>query len=431
MFNKKYRMLTLIFPLILLFSSLAYGFELDEIQNAIQEKGAMWTANKTSVSQLSQEQKKFRLGFLKPGLTGEEEFITLGIRISPPPSLDWRSNGGNYVTQIRDQADCGSCWAFATTAALESKELITYSYSGFDRDLSEQIVVSCSLVGGCYGGFTDLASNFLRNTGTASEICYPYTATNGNCSNACMNWENKAHKISEWGYVATTSPTVNAIKNALYLYGPLVTSMDVYTDFFYYESGIYSYTDGILEGGHAVLIIGYDDPGQYFIVKNSWGTGWGEAGYFRIAYSEIDSVVNFGDYTIAYGDAIYNWFEENDPSPSINYTGTWDTYNCPSCSDRALTYSDQLGARVDFSFDGTGISWIVTKAPILGKAKVYLDGSYIGMVDLYSPSPQWQVILRKTGLSSGSHTVGIEVSGQKNPGSTGYFIDLDALQVIP
>ncbi|NWF76914.1 MAG: hypothetical protein HXY53_10200 [Nitrospirae bacterium] len=431
MYNKKISILALIFSLIFLFSSLVYGSELDDIKKEILMKGAKWIAGKTSVSELSQEQRRFRLGFIKPDLTGEEKFITLGIRISPPSSLDWRSNGGNYVTPIKDQGDCGSCWAFATTAALESKELITYSYSGFNRDLSEQIVVSCSPIGGCYGGYTDIASNFLRNTGTASEICYPYTATNGNCSNACSNWQNKAHKIYEWGYVATTNPTVNAIKNALYLYGPLVTSMDVYTDFFYYTSGIYSYTYGTYEGGHAVLIVGYNDAGQYFIVKNSWGTGWGEAGFFRIAYSELDSVVCFGDYTIAYGDAIYNWFEENDPSPSIDYVGTWNVYNCSSCSDHALMYSNEIGARLNFSFDGTGISWIVTKAPILGKAKVYLDGSYLGMVDLYSPSPQWQVILRKTGLSSGSHTVGIEVSGQKNASSTGYYIDLDALQVLP
>jgi C1A family cysteine protease len=61
--------------------------------------------------------------------------------------------------------------------------------------------------------------------------------------------------------------------------------MDVYSDFYYYRSGIYSYTSGSYQGTHGVVIVGYNDPGQYFIVKNSWGTGWGKSGFFNIAYS--------------------------------------------------------------------------------------------------------------------------------------------------
>jgi len=100
--------------------------------------------------------------------------------------------------------------------------------------------------------------------------------------------------------VNTTNPTVAGIKNALYAYGPLVTTMSVYYDFYYYRSGVYQYTSGSYQGGHAILLVGYDDPGQYFIAKNSWGTGWGDSGYFKIAYSEISSTVHFGNWTIAY-----------------------------------------------------------------------------------------------------------------------------------
>ena len=78
--------------------------------------------------------------------------------------------------------------------------------------------------------------------------------------------------------------------------------MEVYSDFFYYSTGVYHYTTGTYEGGHVILIVGYDDVNQYFICKNSWGTGWGERGFFRIAYSELNSVTQFGDYTIAYQD---------------------------------------------------------------------------------------------------------------------------------
>jgi C1A family cysteine protease len=76
--------------------------------------------------------------------------------------------------------------------------------------------------------------------------------------------------------------------------------MNVYNDFFSYVSGIYSYTKGRLAGGHVVLIVGYDDANEYFIVKNSWGDEWGDAGYFKIAYSQLTSVVKFGQYTILY-----------------------------------------------------------------------------------------------------------------------------------
>ena len=83
-------------------------------------------------------------------------------------------------------------------------------------------------------------------------------------------------------------------------YGPLVTTFSVYADFFSYIGGIYSYASGAYQGGHAVLIVGYDDVNQYFIVKNSWGSGWGEAGYFKIAYSQLASPVYFGGSTLTY-----------------------------------------------------------------------------------------------------------------------------------
>ena len=171
---------------------------------------------------------------------------------------------------------------------------------GVDDNFAEQVLVSCGGAGSCNGGYIDQASNFIRDTGLPDESCYLYTATNGNCGSACVNWQSNAYRTAAWSYVSTTSPTVDAIKDALYNYGPLVTTMDVYTDFFSYKSGVYSYVSGTLAGGHAVLIVGYEDIGQYFIVKNSWGIGWGEGGFFNIAYSQINPTVQFGYWTIAY-----------------------------------------------------------------------------------------------------------------------------------
>jgi hypothetical protein len=120
--------------------------------------------------------------------------------------------------------------------------------------------------------------------------------------------------------------------------------------------------------------------------------------------------------------------EETDPS--ITYTGLWNVYSCSSCSGGALKYSNQTGATANFSFNATTAKLIVAKANMLGKIKVYLDSVYFGMVDLYSPTTKWQVVLQKSGLSPGLHSVTLEVSGQKNPNSAGYSIDLDAFEIL-
>ena len=129
--------------------------------------------------------------------------------------------------------------------------------------------------------------------------------------------------------------------------------------------------------------------------------------------------------------AVFLLIKVEEDNPAITYTGTWNTYTSPSCSGGAMKYSGQKGAKAEFSFTGTGIKWIVTKAKMMGKAKVYLDGVYMALVDLYSSSPAYQVVLQKTGLAPGNHTLRLEVSGQKNPRATGYYINIDAFEVIP
>lgn len=308
--------LLLVLSNVLLFSApaLASEEELAEIRDAIRSKGAGWVADETSVSILPPEQRRAMLGAQKPVLTGVEPLSPRGGRsalpalatATPPSAFDWRnSSGNNFVTPVRNQGGCGSCWAFATTAALESYVLITQNTPGTDVNLSEQVLVSCNpSIGNCGGGYVGAAADYIKNTGLPLETCFPYTAkdstTGTPCSNACSSYRTTTYKIYAWYYVATFAPTVSAIKSSLCTYGPLVTTMDVYADFYNYRSGVYSYVSGAYQGGHAILIVGYDDAGGYFVVKNSWGGGWGESGYFRIAYSELNSVVQFGDYTIAY-----------------------------------------------------------------------------------------------------------------------------------
>jgi C1A family cysteine protease len=292
---------------IFLSASLSLADEISQVRSAIIARQANWQAGETSMTPLSSAERRARLGLMKPALpVGAEMMVTAEPPIvGAPASLDWRNNSGNFVTPVRNQLSCGSCWAFATTAALESAVLRAENTPGVDLNLSEQVLISCGTstggdAGGCDGGYINRASDYIRDIGLPLETCYPYTATDGTCSSACSTYQSSTHQITGWGYVTTTSPTVSAIRDALVSYGPLATTMDVYEDFYSYSSGVYSYTSGAYEGGHAILLVGYSDAGQYFIVKNSWGPGWGESGYFKIAYSELGTVVKFGDYTIRY-----------------------------------------------------------------------------------------------------------------------------------
>lgn len=290
--------------------------ELDHIRNAIKAKGAKWHADETSMSRLSHEERKMRLGLHvdeeAAALVSDTSEAPLATVEGAPATLDWRNNGGmTYVSTVKDQGPCGSCWAFAVAAALESQVML--GTSGTQIDLSEQTLVSCSGAGTCSGGYPTYASNYIRDVGLPVETCFPYTATDNSCANACANWQAATYKAKGWHYAsATTYPQrVQDIKTALFTYGPVLATFAVYGDFFSYRSGVYSYTTGDYAGGHGVLIVGYDDVNQAFIVKNSWGTGWGEAGYFMIAYSEVGGQSHFGSTVLA-----YDGYGDNPPPPS-------------------------------------------------------------------------------------------------------------------
>jgi len=275
--------------------------EVSYINAAIHAKGGKWIAGETSVSRLPPEERNMRARLVKPTSVDGPVLSASDTPVALGTTLDWRDyNGNSYVTPVRNQGSCGSCWAFATAASLESSTIMKGNTPGYDLNLAEQILVSCSGAGSCGGGSIGGASNFIQSTGLPYESTYPYTGTNGACSNAAPNWQLSDYRITSWSYVATSSPTVDGLKNALATYGPLVTTMAVYNDFFSYRSGVYAYATGSLAGYHAIQIVGYDDVAQCFTCKNSWGSGWGEAGFFRIAYTELTSPTQFGDYTIAY-----------------------------------------------------------------------------------------------------------------------------------
>jgi len=212
--------------------------------------------------------------------------------IEIPESFSWTNyQGSNYLTPVKNQLNCGSCWAFATLGSLEGVIRAYYNNPHLNINLSEQDLVSCSSAGDCGWGCADKAAKFIKNNGITTEECFPYTASNSPCSR-CSDWLQNKWSIAGYNDVPLNE---EAIKKALITKGPLITYITVYSDFMAYQGGIYSHVTGKRVGlGHLIVLVGYGsyDGKTYWICKNSWGTAWGEAGYFKIFAGEcgIDSI---------------------------------------------------------------------------------------------------------------------------------------------
>ncbi len=223
----------------------------------------------------------------------------LAVSTSYPNAWDWRNvDGKDWTTPIRNQGGCGSCVAFGTLAAFEARQKIqVFRYPTASPNLSEAHLFFCGCGNCCGTGwfFTD-ALEYLKKYGVPPEDCFPYVDSDTPCSDTCDDWEDRVgyNKIKSWDHTMDT----DEMKEWIASDGPLVGGMAVYTDFFYYTGGIYEYVSGSLEGYHAIAVVGYDDDQECWICKNSWGTGWGENGWFRIGYGEsgIDSV--YGMYSM-------------------------------------------------------------------------------------------------------------------------------------
>ncbi len=263
-----------------------------EIRERIEERGLDWEAGPTSITELSPDERRALLGNVTPPHI-QAVFDTL----RPDPeveartfrsSFDWRDYDG--VTPADDQLDCGSCWAFAACGATEAHIRIN---EGVILDLSEQQSIDCNFAGSdCDGGWSGEAYKLHMDPGGVTEECYPYRAENGT---SCRH--NQCEKVAIIDGYSFVSSTVASIKNAVQTYGPVSTGMTVYDDLYGYTSGCYVPT-GSADGGHAVLIVGWDDAmcggDGAWIVKNSWGKDWGENGFFYIKYGV--SGIGSGNY---------------------------------------------------------------------------------------------------------------------------------------
>ena len=205
---------------------------------------------------------------------------------SLPSSVDWRKLGA--VTAVKNQGQCGSCWSFSATGALEA---MTFRKTGILTSLSEQNLIDCSSKygnGGCHGGLMDAAFQYIKdNQGIDTEQSYPYEAEDNVCR------YNPRHKgAADVGFVDVAAGSEAALAVALATQGPCSVAIDASRrSFQFYSRGVYRDEEcSPVKLDHGVLAVGYgleaETGEEYWLVKNSWTSGWGDEGYIKIARNE-------------------------------------------------------------------------------------------------------------------------------------------------
>jgi len=199
-----------------------------------------------------------------------------------PQTVDWRTHGA--VTPVKDQGHCGSCWSFATTGALEGQN---FRKNGTLVSLSEQNLIDCSEKygnSGCNGGLMDNAYQYIQeNHGIDTESSYPYEGRDDTC-----RYKKDESGAVDKGFVDIPSGSEEQLMHAVATIGPVSVAIDASKESYqFYASGVYYEPDCDSESlDHAVLVVGYGTTEQgenYWLVKNSWGTTWGEQGYIKMA----------------------------------------------------------------------------------------------------------------------------------------------------
>lgn len=234
---------------------------------------------------MAQREQKFAATLQARGLiterTGAGNTTSRTACVATADAFDWRDAG--KVTPVRNQSSCGSCWAFATAAALESSYLIRNNQT---IKVSEQHLLSCSRSGSCDGGWHTDALDKLIGTGVADGTAYPYTTT----SAVCEVRKATPYHWSNWGLVGKTPgaiPKPAEIKQALCAHGPLITTVKVTDSFIQYQRGVLNERIASpRDTNHAVVIVGWDDARKAWLIKNSWGSeSWGKlGGYAWVEY---------------------------------------------------------------------------------------------------------------------------------------------------
>jgi len=201
--------------------------------------------------------------------------------VEAPAAKDWTSVGA--VTPIKNQGQCGSCWAFSTTGSIEGQNFLT---NGKLTSFSEEQLVDCSSAEGnqgCNGGLMDDGFAYVEEYGLCTELDYPYSAGGGR-SGSCEASSCTA-SVHVDGCTDISQGDTDALMKACGTVGPISIAVDANTMWQLYSGGVFNHYCNKNSLDHGVLLVGYDSSSSngYWKVKNSWGETWGEQGFIRLA----------------------------------------------------------------------------------------------------------------------------------------------------
>jgi len=353
-----------------------YEQELKYIQNKIKEKNLSWQAGETEVSKLPLEQRKKLLsGVIKREIPEENKIqeVKSELKVSStelPSYFDWRNKDGvNWMTPVKDQLSCGSCWAFADIGAIEAAFNIYQNNPDFDIDLSEQDAVSCSGCGSCGGGIDGCILSYATFTGLVNETCFPYTGVDSNgcnyyncgytptpCSNKCVN--GTKYRIKGTADIGWVDNLTEVWKAAIMKYGPATALVYAPDDFLFYVGGVYEPLEPLDNVGyvnHVVVLVGWNDTTNisngYWIVKNSWGDWWGINGYAYIKYNTLLERIAAIRVVTGIRNGSIACYQDSDCGLNGCYDGTYIQYTCNNAGTED-SYCSQKQIITDNDKDG-------------------------------------------------------------------------------
>ncbi|XP_072378113.1 cathepsin L-like proteinase [Diabrotica undecimpunctata] len=267
------------------FSVFLSNLKLINEHNSKYEQGLVgYTMGVNQFADMTPEEFKAKLGMQAKNIPNIEKSLHVqDVNAEVPDSIDWRQKGA--VLGVKDQGNCGSCWAFSATGAVEGQN---YILNGESVPLSEQELLDCSAGygdGNCYdGGLMTNAFKYIRDLGIESEFDYPYKATRQYCTRSASKTVVKIQGYNE------LEPNEEALRQAVGTVGPI--SAAIFADpIQFYSGGIYDNKKCKSESyllDHGILVVGYgeEDNKPFWIIKNSWGKSWGEEGFFRLERNE-------------------------------------------------------------------------------------------------------------------------------------------------